>query len=79
MPVKVSTLQSMGLVIAFEVRERCVMTYKIVLHRSEEGYSVWIPGLPGRCSQGETEAEAIANIKLAAREYLVVLEELGNG
>ena len=55
------------------------MTYKIVLHRSEEGYSVWIPGLPGCCSQGETEAEVIANIKLAGREYLGVLEELGNG
>ena len=46
------------------------MTYKIVLHRSEEGYSVWIPGLPGCCSQGETEAEAIDNIKVAAEEYL---------
>ena len=55
------------------------MTYKIVLHRSEEGYSVWIPGLPGCCSQGETEAEALANIEIAAREYLGVLEELGNG
>ena len=42
------------------------MTYKIVLHQSEEGYSVWIPGLPGCCSQGETEAEAITNIKIAA-------------
>ena len=48
------------------------MRYKIVLHRSEEGYSVWILGLPGCCSQGETEAEAIANIKIAAREYLRV-------
>ena len=52
------------------------MTYKIVLHRSEEGYSVWIPGLPGCCSQGETEAEAIANIKTAAEEYLSAVEEL---
>ena len=79
MPVKVSTLQSLGFVIAFEARERCVTKYMIVPHRPEEGYSVWIPGLPGRCSQGETEAEAIANIKFAAQEYLVVLEELGNG
>ena len=52
------------------------MTYKIVLHRSEEGYSVWIPGLPGCCSQGETEAEAIDNIKIAAEEYLGAVEEL---
>lgn len=51
------------------------MTYKIVLHRSEEGCRVWIPGLPGCCSQGETEAEAIANIKIAVREYLSAVEE----
>ena len=55
------------------------MRYKIALHRSEEGYSVWIPGLPGCCSQGETEAEAIANIKIAAQEYLSVVEELLDG
>ncbi len=55
------------------------MKYKIVLHHSEEGYSVWIPGLPGCCSQGETEAEAIANIKIAAQEYLSVVEELIDG
>ena len=55
------------------------MRYKIVLHRSKEGYSVWIPGLPGCCSQGETEAEAISNIRIAAREYLGVVEELIEG
>ena len=55
------------------------MTYKIVLHRSEGGYSVWIPGLPGCCSQGETETEAIANIKIAAQEYLSAVEELIEG
>lgn len=55
------------------------MTYKIVLHRSEEGYSVWIPGLPGCCSQGATEAEAIDNIKTAAEEYLSAVEELIEG
>ena len=50
-----------------------------MLHRSEEGYSVWIPGLPGCCSQGETEAEAIVNIKIAAQEYLSAVEELIEG
>ena len=55
------------------------MKYKIVLHQSEEGYSVWIPGLPGCCSQGETEAEAIANIKIAAQEYLSAVEEIIEG
>ena len=55
------------------------MKYKIVLHQSEEGYSVWMPGLPGCCSQGETEAEAITNIKIAAQEYLSAVEELIEG
>lgn len=61
------------------VRERRSMTYGIVLHPSEEGYSVWIPGLPGCRSQGETEAEAIANIRIAAHEYLSAAEALTKG
>jgi len=52
------------------------MKYKIVLQKSEEGYSVRCMGLPGCWSQGETEAEAIANIKDAIKEYLEVAEEL---
>ena len=51
------------------------MKYRIALHRSEEGYSVSVPGLPGCWSQGTTEAEAIANIRDAIREYLAVVEE----
>ena len=52
------------------------MKYKIVLQKSEEGYSVGCIGLPGCWSQGETEEEAIANIKDAIQEYLEVAEEL---
>lgn len=40
---------------------------------------MWIPSLPGCCSQGETEAEAIANIKIAAHEYLSAAEALIEG
>jgi len=36
--------------------------FKVALHRSEEGFGVTVPGLPGCCSQGDTEAEALANI-----------------
>lgn len=39
------------------------MTYKVVLHRDEEGYSVSCPGLPGCWSQGETEEAALTNIR----------------
>ena len=52
------------------------MRYKIVLHQSEEGYSVSCPGLPGCRSQGATEAEALENIQAAIREYLTAVEEL---
>ena len=52
------------------------MKYKIVLQKSEEGYSVGCIELPGCWSQGETEEEAIANIKDAIKEYLEVAEEL---
>ncbi len=49
------------------------MKYKIALHKSDEGYSVSVPGLPGCWSQGETEEEAIENIKSAIQEYLEVI------
>ncbi len=46
------------------------MKFKVALYPSEEGYSVTAPGLPGCWSQGATEAEALANIAEAIREYL---------
>ena len=52
------------------------MKYKIALEHSDEGYSVSVPGLPGCWSQGNTEAEAIANIREAIGEYLLVRDEL---
>lgn len=52
------------------------MKYKVAVHYSEEGYSVRVPGLPGCWSQGQTEQEAVENIRDAIREYLSVAEEL---
>lgn len=52
------------------------MKYKIVLQKSEEGYSVSCPGLPGCWSQGTTEAEALENIQDAIREYLAAMDDL---
>jgi len=49
------------------------MKYKIVLNKTDEGYSVSCPGLPGCWSQGKTEAEAIDNIKDAIQEYLAAV------
>jgi len=51
------------------------MKYRIALHKSEEGYSVSVPGLPGCWSQGNTEQEAVENIRDAIREYLSVVED----
>lgn len=48
------------------------MTYEVKLLRSEEGYAVWCPALPGCWSQGQSEAEALENIKDAISEYLAV-------
>ena len=52
------------------------MKYKILLAKSDEGYSVSCPGLPGCWSQGKTEAEAMENIQDAIREYLSVLDQI---
>ena len=46
------------------------MKYKVTLGKSEEGYSVACPGLAGCWSQGETEEEALENIREAILEYL---------
>jgi predicted RNase H-like HicB family nuclease len=55
------------------------MNYKVRLQKSEEGYSVSCPGLPGCWSQGETEEEALENIQDAIREYLAAVDELVEG
>ena len=52
------------------------MKYRIALHKSDEGFSVSVPGLPGCWSQGETEQEALENIKDAIHTYLETVEIL---
>lgn len=55
------------------------MNYKVILHESEEGYSVSCLGLPGCWSQGRTEEEALENIQDAIREYLAAVDDLVKG
>ncbi len=55
------------------------MRYKIALIKTDEGYSVSVPGLPGCWSQGTTEEEALQNIQDAIQEYLAVRDELLEG
>jgi predicted RNase H-like HicB family nuclease len=55
------------------------MNYKVVLHESEEGFSVSCSGLPGCWSEGATEDEALENIQDAIAEYLAAINELVKG
>ena len=52
------------------------MKYRVKLERTDEGYAVWCPGLPGCWSQGATEAEALENIADAIATHLATVEEL---
>jgi predicted RNase H-like HicB family nuclease len=51
------------------------MKYKVLLQRSDEGFAVSVPGLPGCWSQGSTEEEALENVADAIQEYLAVVDE----
>ncbi|MEA3416814.1 MAG: type II toxin-antitoxin system HicB family antitoxin [Thermodesulfobacteriota bacterium] len=52
------------------------MKYRVNLKKTEEGYSVWVPGLPGCWSQGKSEDEALKNIKDAISAYLEAVDKL---
>jgi predicted RNase H-like HicB family nuclease len=50
--------------------------FKVILQKEEDGgYSVFVPALPGCASQGDTEQEAMVNIKEAIDLYLESLKE----
>jgi predicted RNase H-like HicB family nuclease len=51
------------------------MKYRVVLHHSQEGFCVSVPGLPGCWSEGDTEEEALENIRDAIQEYLAAIED----
>jgi len=52
------------------------MRYKVSIRKTDEGYAVWCPGLPGCWSQGQTEEEALENIRDAIEAYLETVQEL---
>jgi predicted RNase H-like HicB family nuclease len=55
------------------------MRYKIALLKTDEGYSVSVPGLPGCWSQGATEEEALETIQDAIQGYLAARDALLEG
>lgn len=53
------------------------LTYEVVLEPSEEGgFAIYVPALRGCISQGETEEEAMENIKDAIQVWLDTRAEL---
>ena len=51
------------------------MNIKIVFEKSEDGYTVYVPSLPGCISEGITKDKAIENIKEAIELYLEPIED----
>lgn len=55
------------------------MKYPVVVHKSEYGYDIRCPLLPGCHSQGDTLEEALENIKDAIVTYLQMISEEEKG
>ena len=55
------------------------MEYTVVVHKSKHGYDIHCPALPGCHSQGETEKEALANIKDAIKTHLAMVRKETRG
>lgn len=52
------------------------MRFQVVLEPSDEGvFTVYVPALPGCISEGETEEEALENIREAIELYLEPVED----
>ncbi len=52
-------------------KKRKILEYNAVFQVEKDGgYSVWVPGLPGCTSQGETFDRAMENIREAIGLYL---------
>ncbi len=52
------------------------MRYKVHLKKTEDGYAIWCLNLPSCWSQGDTEEEALVNIKDAIQIYLETREQV---
>ncbi len=52
------------------------MKLRVILEPSEEGgYTVFVPGLPGCISEGDTREEALQNIREAIALHLEPIED----
>ena len=46
------------------------MKFKVVLYETEEGFTVFCPGLNGCITEGDSLEEALENSQVAIREYM---------
>ena len=53
------------------------VTYRVILHPDEDGYSVVVPALPGCFSQGATVEDALANAAEAIEVHIAGLRSAG--
>jgi predicted RNase H-like HicB family nuclease len=54
------------------------MRYAVVIERGTDSYGAYVPDLPGVISIGDTEEEAMANIREAIALHLAGLREAGD-
>jgi predicted RNase H-like HicB family nuclease len=75
----VTLVQSLSVEKAFKHGQpRDSMNLKVIIEQDEDGlFAVTCPSLPGCISQGETEEEALRNIKEAIELHLQCLSEDG--
>jgi len=53
-----------------------VSTYAIIIERADDGgYGAWSPDVPGCVALGDTEAEALSEMKEAIRLHFDVMRE----
>lgn len=55
-----------------------MMRYAVVIERGTDSYGAYVPDLPGVISIGDTEEEAMANIREAIALHLAGLREAGD-
>ena len=53
------------------------LKYAVVFERSEDGFGVFVPDLPGCVTVGETLSEAESNIREAISGHIAAMKEHG--
>ncbi len=68
-------LHTIILYICWLIKEKAVVKYPVVVNKSQYGYDVHCPVLPGCHSQGDTLEDALENIKDAISTYMEMIAD----